>query len=145
MSLPLQINNSLFWMYQGKIDCSWYLGCGDGVTVEKQNAHIAWCEKRGCDGIILCLNNEGIHSLFADLYMGTVSMAKWNMFISYVQRLKAKGAKIVFAFFDGPEDKSGHYWPILSCMGQHAAFISAACQALNPFASAYLIGCETNR
>ena len=145
MSFPLQINNSLFFRYNGELEASWGLACGDGSTDAKRLAHINWCQKYRCDGIILCLNNEGYISLFRDRYLGALDWNKWNSLLRYVIDLKSMGAKIVFAFFDGPEDKSGHYWPILSQLDKHAAFIQAACQALNPFASAYLIGCETNR
>ncbi|MCG2680895.1 MAG: hypothetical protein L6455_13165 [Kiritimatiellae bacterium] len=140
---PLLINNSLFWQYEGKVACSWYL-CGDGVNDAMRDAHMTWCVTHNCDGIILCLNNEELMTLFADEYMRTLDMRKYTTFITYCDRLKAAGAKIVFAFYDGPPIPNAKY-PCLGYMDRHEAFIKAACQTLNQYASAYLIGCETNR
>jgi len=140
---PLLINNSLFWQYEGKVACSWYL-CGDGVNDAMRDAHILWCIDHGCDGTILCLNNEELMTLFADEYMRTLDMRKYETLICYLDTLKDNGAKIVFAFFDGPAIPGAKY-PCLKYMDRHEGFIAAACKTLNPYASAYLIGCETNR
>jgi hypothetical protein len=143
MSLPLLINNSLFWQYKGQTLSSWYL-CGDNTDDAMRDAHIEWCLEHGCDGIILCLNNEGLMTLFRDEYMRNLDLVKYRTFIRYVEKLKFIGAKIVFAFFDGPPIKDAKY-PCLKYMDRHEAFIAAACKTLNPYAFAYLIGCETNR
>jgi len=140
---PLLINNSLFWQYKGRTECSWYL-CGDNTDDAMRDAHLIWCQSRGCDGIILCLNNEERMSLFRDEYMRTVDMAKLNTLISYCEKIKAMGGKIVFCFYDGPPIENAKY-PCLRYMDRHEAFIRAACKTLNQYASAYLIGCETNR
>ncbi len=145
MSLPLQINDSLFWQYKGKVNSTWGLGCGDGFDDDMRLAYVEWCQDKGCDGIIILLNNEGYVSLFRDHYMGSVDMGKYNKLIQYCQYLKSNHIKIVFAFYDGPEIRDGKYWPIISQLDKHEAFMQAACQALNQYASAYLIGCETNR
>lgn len=143
MSLPLLINNSLFWSYQGKTLSSWYL-CGDNTSDAMRNAHIQWCQERRCDGIILCLNNEELMTLFRDEYMRNLDCVKYQTFMNYVQTLKNFGAKIVFAFYDGPSPEHPKY-PCLKYMDRHEAFIKAACQTLNSYATAYLIGCETSR
>jgi len=147
MSLPLIVTNSLFWQYKGRTESAWYLGAGDGVTVDMQNAYMDWCEKYHCDTTIINLNNEELMSLFADEYMRTIDLRKYDMFASYVQRLKARGAKIVFAFWDGPaiDPPEDAKYPCLRYMDRHIPFIQAACKALNPYARAYIVGIETNR
>ena len=144
MSLPLIVTNSLFWPYKGHTESAWYLGAGDGVTVEMQNAYMDWSEDHGCDTTIICLNNEELMTLFSDEYMRTLDFRKYDMFMSYVQRLKARGAKIVFAFFDFPGSNDPKY-PCLKYMDRHEPFIEAACKTLNPDARAYLLAIESNR
>ena len=144
MSLPLIVTNSLFFPYKNRTESAWYLGAGDGVTVDMQNAYMDWSEAHGCDTTIICLNNEELMTLFSDEYMRTLDLRKYDMFMSYVQRLKQRGAKIVFAFWDGPAVPDAKY-PCLRYMDRHVPFIQAACKALNQYAAAYLIGIETNR
>ena len=148
MSLPLDVINALFWEYKGRTESAWYLGAGDGVTVDMQNAYMNWSEDHGCNTTIINLNNEELMSLFSDEYMRTLDFRKHDMFDSYVQRLKARGAKIVFAFWDGPAIPDGDpklKYPCLRYMDRHIPFIQKACKALNQYAFAYIIGIETNR
>lgn len=145
MSIPLQINDMLFWWYKSAVKGAWGLGCGDGYTDDMVMDYVQFGKDRGVDGVMLLLNNEGYISLFSDGYMNTVNMGKYNKLIQRCDYFRANGIKIVFAFYDGPEDKAGPYYPILSQMNKHPEFIRAACQALNPYAAAYVIGCETSR
>jgi hypothetical protein len=142
MSVPLQINNSFFFPWRGGIESSLYL-CGDGGSDEQRQGYIDWSKAHGCDGIILCLHNEGIMSLWNE-YGRSVNMAKFNTFMAYVRRLHGLGARITFALYDFPGDESGQY-PCLRYMDRHAGVIRDVCTALNPYASAYLLGIETNR
>jgi hypothetical protein len=142
MSMPLQINNSFFFPWRGGIESSLYL-CGDGGSDEQREEFIAWSELHGCDGIILCLHNEGCMSLWND-YGRSVNITKVNTLMGFVRQLHAKGAKIVFAIYDFPGDLSGRY-PCLRYMDRHEGVIRDVCAALNPYASAYLLGIETNR
>ena len=144
MSLPLIVNNSLFWNYKGTILSSWYL-CGDGSTADMRKAHLEWCGKYGCDTVVLCMNNEDIMSLFRDGYMRTFDDNKVNIFAEYIFQIHSLGGKVVLAFFDGPAIPNGKYHPILECMDRHEAFIKIVVTACNPYVAAYLIGCETNR
>ena len=143
MSLPLAINNSLFWNYQGRIESSWYL-CGDNADQPMRDEHMTWCLMNQCDGIIINMNNEELMTLFRNEYMRDLDWAKYQTFIGYLDKLKAAGAKIVPCFYDGPPMDHPKY-PCLRHMDRHEAFITAACQTLNQYATAYLIGCETNR
>ena len=148
MSLPLIVTNSLFFQYKGHTESAWYLGAGDGVTVEMQNAYMDWSEAHKCNTTIICLNNEELMTLFSDEYMRTLDLRKCDMFMAYVQRLKQRGAKIVFAFWDGPAIPDGDpklHYPCLRYIDRHVQFIQAACKVLNQYAAAYLIGIETNR
>ncbi len=142
MSLPLQINNSFFFPFRGGIESSLYL-CGDGGSDEQRQAFIDWSMAHGCDGIILCLHNEGIMSLWDD-YGRRVNVAKFNTFMAYVRKLHGLGAKLVFALYDFPGDESGRY-PCLRYMDRHEGVIRDVCATLNPYTSAYLLGIETNR
>lgn len=141
---PLLINNSLFWQYKGQPLATWLDLCGDAGTKDRRDKHIQWCQKYGCNSVVLCLNNAEYMSLFRNGYMRDWDTNKVNMFTGYVSQLKSLRGRIVIAFFDGPEN-GGKYAPILSCWDRHQAFIQIACQALNPYVYAYLIGCETNR
>lgn len=145
MSLPLQINDMLFWWYKGVVKGTWGLACGDGYTDDMVQDYVKVAKARGVDGVMVLLNNEGYVSLFSDGYMQTVNMGKYLKMIQRFEYFRANGIKIVVAFYDGPEDRSGPYWPILSQTYRHEPFIQAACQALNPYVAAYVIGCETSR
>ena len=145
MSLPLIVNNSLFWNYKGEILSSWYL-CGDGSTDDMREAHVQWCLKNKCNTVLICLNNEDMMSLFKKAFMGPLDDNKCTTLANYVMRIRAAGLMVAFAFYDGPAIPSGKYHPILDCPEElHAYFIKAVCDAFNPYVSLYLIGCETNR
>jgi hypothetical protein len=146
MSLPLAINDSLFFWHKGKVYGTWGLACGDGYTDDIRMGYLAWCEKHGCDGVLVCLNNEEYISLFSNGFMNSVDMIKYDTMMNYFRLLKSYGAKIAVAFYDGPAAPGGKYHPILDQpVPMHEAFIQAACQVLNPLVSAYVVGCETSR
>jgi hypothetical protein len=142
MSHPLILHHSFFWPWRNRIESSLYL-CGDGGSDEQRQAHIAWALGCGCNGILLCLHNEQMMSLWND-YGRSVNMAKFDAFMAFVRQLKALNAKIVFAIYDFPGDERGQY-QILRHMDRHEGVIRDVCATLNPYATAYCLGIETNR
>jgi hypothetical protein len=141
----LIVRNCLFWDYDGKKDCSWYL-CGDDSSDAKREAYIRYAQARGVNTVLLCLNNEGCMSVFRDGFMKSLDMAKVNTVLRFCKQLQNAGMMPAITFYDGPAIPGARYHPILDCPDEtHAEFIKAACKTLNPYVGLYLIGCETNR
>lgn len=144
--MSLIINNSLFYEWNGVKRATWGLPIGDGCESDSEfNACVEHCKRNHCNGVVMCLNNEGYISLFTTGYMGNVNMDKYNRLLAKSAYLKSIGFLVVFALYDGPSDPTGKYFPILNQMDKHELFMKIACEQLNPYADAYLIGCETNR
>ena len=111
-----------------------------------REAHLQWCIKHGCNTVLLCLNNEECMSLFRNGYMKTWDMAKVNMTLNYIKRIKSLGGLVAIALYDGPAIPGAKYHPIIDCPDEmHAQFIQIVCQALNPYVDLWVLGCETNR
>jgi len=140
--IPLVINNALFFPWKSGVESSFYLA-GDNTTDEMRRACVEYSFSHGCNGLVLCLNNEERMSLFRDEYMRNVDWQKFDKLMEFVRYVHALAGKIVFAFYDGPPIPDAKY-PCLRFMDRHAEFIRQACAALNTYAAAYLIGIETN-
>ena len=146
----LIINHSLFYDWNGKKRATWGLPIGDGCDSDSEfNCYIDHIRRYNCHppGIIICLNNESYISLFDGGYMNmaTLNKRKCDRLVEKCAYLKSIGFLIVFALFDGPSDPRGKYYPILNQMDKHEDFMALAADKLDPYADAFLIGCETNR
>ena len=85
------IKNGLFWIYNGRLECSWYL-CGDGSTDAMRKAHIQWCLKYGFNTILLNLNNEELMSLFKPKkWMQVWDDARVNVVVNFIEQIKTAG------------------------------------------------------
>ena len=142
----LIVHNSLFYDWNGKKRGTWGLPFGDGCDSDDEfSCCVEHCKRWNTRSVIFCLNNEGYISLFTNGYMHDVDMDKYNRLIAKSAYLKSIGFLVIYAFYDGPSDPRGKYYPILNQMDKHELFMKLACEKLNPYADAYLIGCETNR
>jgi len=143
------VNNCLFYPgVSAKVMGTWNL-FGDGTTEADRKAFQTWGNKKLqplTKTVVINLLNEDQMSPFKGAFMGPLDNARVNLIASWSQRFIADGWKIVYAIYDGPASGKGKYRPILSApQSQHALFLSIAIPFLNPWATAYMVGCESNR
>jgi len=145
MSLPLIVHSKLFWYYNGRIDCCWYLGMGDGTSIARQDAYIRDMNRFGIDTITLNICNEAISSPFSGEFMNSSwNEEKVNSYLNFTRRLKDAGKIVVIVFFDCPPIQNAKY-PVWKYKERIPDFLEIATTATAPFADGYLLGIETNR
>ena len=148
MSIPLIVKSKLFWTYKGRLDCCWYLGNMDGVTVARQDAYIADMDKFGIDTATLNICNEGQSTIFSGEFMASsFHEGKVNSFLNFTRRLKERGKNVVIVFFDFPQipDSEHPKYPFWKYKDRIPAFLEIATKATAPIADGYILGIETNR
>lgn len=148
MSLPLLIKSKLFWRYNGNLDACWYLGCGDGATVARQNAYIADMDRFGVDTITINVLNEGLSTLFTGQFMASDwDMKRIDLLFGFITRLKARGKNVVIVFFDCPQipDSEHPKYPFWKYKSRIPLFLELTTQAFAWDVDGFILGIETNR
>ncbi|MFA5187456.1 MAG: hypothetical protein WC551_13335 [Patescibacteria group bacterium] len=145
MSLPLIAHSRLFSKYNGSWGMAWYVGCGDGTTIDQQNVFIDEMDKIGANVAILNLMNEELSTLFVGEYMNSAwDQRRIDLLMGMIQRLRDRGKMAGIAFFDGPASDNPKY-PFLRYSDRHVPFMQIVTQALAPVVDVFFIGIETNR
>ena len=145
MSLPLLIRSKLFWYYNGKLDCNWYMGMGDGANVAKQNAYIKDMNRFGINTAVINIMNEELSSIFTGEFMrSTIHEGKLKLLVDFIMRLKNSGKLVVIVFFDCPPAQNAKY-PFWRYSSRLAPFLEIATRALAPIVDGFILGIETDR
>ena len=143
--LPLLVRSKLFWFYQGKLDCCWYMGLGDGANVAKQNAYIDDMDNFGIDTATLNICNEELSSPFEGEFMASpIHEGKVKLLGDFMGRLKDRGKNIVIVFFDCPPAQNAKY-PFWRYSDRLAPFLELTTKALAPVADGFILSIESGR
>jgi len=143
--LPLLVRSKLFWYYNGKLDCNWYMGLGDGANVAKQNAYIKDMNRFGINTAVINIMNEELSSIFTGEFMrSTIHEGKLKLLVDFIMRLKENGKIVVIVFFDCPPAKHPKY-PFWRYGDRLALFLEVATRALSPIVDGFILGIETGR